>query len=143
MGLHRRHCVPDEVLFVAGNINGTGNLDVDGNLTVNDGKGVIRNSAGSGQLKYYTRTAAFSTGNLAGNALSAEGSIGFTSGIFTQPPQVFVGNIVSTGGTAGQLYRVQLILYGVTTTSCKARLLNTSPNPVNYSITWNIICIGQ
>jgi len=133
---------PIAKLDVNGSINATGNLDIDGNLTVNNGKGILRNSAGSAQLKYYTRQATFSA-ILGGFALSAEGSIGFNSSIFTNPPQVIVGDIVSTGGTVGELYRVQLVIYDVTTTGCKARLLNTSPNPVNYSITWNIVCIGD
>ena len=74
-------------LDVAGSINSTGNLDIDGNLTVNAGKGVVRNYNGT-QFKYYTREAA-------------------------------------------------------STTNCKCRLLNTSPNAVNYDVTYNIICIGQ
>lgn len=127
----------------ASSIYTDGNAYIDGNLTVNGGKGIMRNATGSAQLKYYTRTVSFSTGTLAGNALSAEASIGFVGGIFATPPQVFVGDIVSTGGTQGQLYRVLLILYDVTTTGCKARLLNTSPNTVNYDITWNIVCMGD
>lgn len=136
-------------LFVEGSTYIDGALDVDGaayiegNLTVSGGKGVLQNSHGSGQLKYYTRTATANTGNLLGFAMSPEFSIGFAGGVFSSPPKVFVGDIVSTGGTVGQLYRVQLITYGATTTGCKARLLNTSPNTVNYSITWNIMCIGE
>lgn len=124
-----------------GNVTMGNNATVDGTLTVNNGKGVLYNTHGSAQLKYYTREAAF-TAILAGEALSTEGSVGLGGG-FTSPPSVMVGNIVSTGGTSGQLYRVQLILYDCTTTSCKARLLNTSPNSVNYDVTWNIICIGN
>jgi|GEM_PF-1556370 len=134
---------PGYKLDVNGSIHAETNAVIDGNLTVSNGKGILHNSHGSGQLKYYTRTATFTVTNLAGFALSAEGAIGFTSGIFSNPPKVFVGDIVSTGGTAGELFRVQLIVYEVTTTSCKVRLLNTSPNPVSYSITWNIVCIGE
>ncbi len=119
-----------------------GNANVAGNVTVNGNKGLIHNTAGSTQLKYYTRTAAFSTANMAAFATSAEGSIGFGGG-FTSPPQVIVGDIVSTGGTVGQLYRVQLVIYDVTATGCHCRLINTSNGAVNYSITWNIICIGN
>jgi hypothetical protein len=123
-------------------VDAGGNMNVQGDVTVSAGKGVVYNSHGSGQLKYYTRTASFAVG-LAGDALSSETTIGFTAGIFSSPPKVFAGDIVSTGGTSGELYRVQLIIYGVTTTSCKVRLLNTSSNPVNYNITWNIVCIGE
>ena len=133
---------PAYKLDVNGNFHTETTATIDGNLTVNNGKGILQNSQGASQLKYYTRTAAF-TAILPGFGLSAEGSIGFTPGIFSSPPQVIVGDIVSTGGTVGELFRVQLVIYEVTTTGCKARLLNTSPNAVNYGITWNIVCIGE
>jgi len=132
---------PAAKLDVNGVLNAT-SATVEGNLTVNGGNGVMRNAQGSGQLKYYTREVAFGA-ILGGFALSGEGSFGFASAGFTTTPVVTVGDIVSTGGTAGQLYRVQLIIYGCNTTSCKARLLNTSPNAVDYDITYNIICIGN
>jgi hypothetical protein len=133
---------PDEKLDVNGNLRIAANANIVGNLTVNGGQGIMRNTAGSAQLKYYTREVAFGA-ILGGFALSGEGSFGFASAGFTTTPVVTVGDIVSTGGTAGQLYRVQLVIYGCNTTSCKARLLNTSPNAVDYDITWNIICIGN
>ena len=117
-----------------------GDGNVDGNLTVTGNKGVIHNAAGSTQLRYYTRTASF-TAILPAFGTSVEGSIGFSG--FTGTPQVFVGDIVSTGGTVGQLYRVQLVIYDVTPTGCHCRLINTSDGAVNYGITWNIICIGN
>ncbi len=132
---------PTAKLAVAGSVQATGDATVDGNLTVSGGKGIIRNS-GTSQLKYYTREAGFSA-ILGGNQLSVEGAVGFSSGIFTNAPAVIVGDMVSTGGTVGELYRVQLVVYGVTTTGCKVRLLNTSPNSVNYNVTWNIVCIGD
>lgn len=124
-----------------GNVTMGSNATVTGTLTVNNGKGVLYNTHGSSALKYYTREATF-TAILGGNDLSMEGAVGLGGG-FSSPPAVMVGDIVSTGGTVGELYRVQLILYGCTTTSCKARLLNTSPSSVNYDVTWNIICIGN
>jgi hypothetical protein len=133
---------PAAKLDVNGSLHVNTNADVEGNLTVNAGKGVIRNTAGSAQLKYYTREVAFGAA-LGGDALSGEGTFGFASAGFTTTPVVMVGDIVSTGGTVGQLYRIQLIIYGCDTNSCKARLLNTSPNSVNYDVTWNIIAIGN
>lgn len=135
-------------LHVAGSVGVNGTLyvgsstNIEGSLTVNDGKGIMRNATGSAQLKYYTRETAF-TAVLAGDALSAEGSFGFATAGFTTVPVVMPADIVSTGGTSGQLYRVQMIIYGCTTTSCKVRLLNTSPSAVNYDVTWNVICIGN
>lgn len=128
-----------------GNVNMYNNLTVDGTLTVNNGKGVAYNSVSSTNLKIYTFTTASISAVLSGHALSAESTISFNGG-FTGTPRVFVGDIDVTGGSAGELYRVQLQLYGCSTTSgtttCKARLLNTSPNSVNYSITWNCMAIG-
>lgn len=133
---------PDEKLDVNGNLRVAASANIESNLTVNGGKGIMRNTQGSAQLKYYTREVEFSAG-LGGFALSGEGNFGFSSAGFTTTPAVMVGDIVSTGGSAGELYRMQLIIYGCNTTGCKARLLNTSPNAINYSVTWNIICIGN
>jgi len=133
---------PAYKLDVNGNIHAETNAVIDGTLTVNNGKGVVYNVHGPGQVKYYTRTVEFGA-ILSGFGLSAEGIFGFASAGFTSPPKVFVGDIVSTGGTVGELYRVQLVIYDCTNTSCKARLLNTSPNAVNYNITWNIVCMGE
>lgn len=131
-------------------VNGTftvnGNATVDGTLTVNNGKGVAYNANSGTNLRIYTFTTATFGAVLPGFGLSAEGAIAFNGG-FTGVPRVFVGDIDVTGGSSGELYRVQLQLYGCSTTSgttsCKARLLNTSPNPVNYNITWNCMAIGN
>lgn len=129
----------------SGNIESNGTGSIDGPLYVNNNKGVAYNAASSTNLKIYPFTTATFFAILPGFGLSAEGSIIFGGG-FTSTPRVFVGDIDVTGGTAGELYRVQLQLYGCSTTSgnttCKARLLNTSPNPVNYNITWNCVAIG-
>lgn len=139
---------PAYKLDVAGSIRATsnfiteGNATIDGTLTVNNGKGVAYNASSATNLKVYPFTTGTFFAGLGGQALSSETSIIFGGG-FTSTPKVFVGDIDVTSGTSGELYRVQLILYGCTTTSCKARLLNTSPNPVNYSITWNCVAIGN
>lgn len=136
----------DGLLNPTTTLNIGSNATVEGTLTVNNGKGVAYNSASSTNLKIYTFTTATFNAVLPGFGLSAEGAIAFNGG-FTGTPRVFVGDIDVTGGSAGELYRVQLQLYGCATvsgtTTCKARLLNTSPNPVNYSITWNCVAIGN
>jgi hypothetical protein len=122
------------------------NAAVEGTLTVNNGKGVAYNANSGTNLRIYQFTTATFNAVLPGFGLSAEGAIAFNGG-FTGVPRVFVGDIDVTGGASGELYRVQLQLYGCSTsagvTTCKARLLNTSPNSVNYSITWNCIAIGN
>ena len=98
-------------------------------------------------MRIYPFTTATFVAILPGFGLSAEGSIIF-GGNFTSAPKVLVGDIDVTGGSAGELYRVQLVLYcckvdNAINSSCKARLLNTSPNAVNYTITWNCVAIGN
>ncbi len=131
---------------VDGSLNVTSFATVEGTLTVNNGKGVAYNASSGTNLRIYTFTTATFGAVLPGFGLSAEGAIAFNGG-FTGTPRVFVGDIDVTGGSSGELYRVQLQLYGCATvsgtTSCKARLLNTSPNPVNYTITWNCMAIGN
>jgi hypothetical protein len=148
---------PTERLHVAGNALITGTLNpnnpltignntaIEGSLTVNNGLGVAYNSTSAANLKIFPFTTATFGAILPGFGLSAEGNIAFNGG-FTGTPRVFVGDIDVTGGTVGELYRVQLQLYGCSTTAgtttCKARLLNTSPFNVNYNITWNCVAIG-
>ena len=84
----------------------------------------------------------FFTINLAAHAASTSTIYIAFSG-FTSAPVAFVGNIVTTGGTAGELYRCVLQLYNVTAAGCNAKIINTDSSPINQDITWNIICIGQ
>ncbi|HEX5152055.1 MAG TPA: hypothetical protein VFW07_11460 [Parafilimonas sp.] len=125
-----------------GNVTVNGTQKVSGTLTVNNNKGVLYNLSNSTNIKFYTRTAAFTINNLAAHSLSPEASIGFIGG-FSSAPQVYVGSIVSNGGSAGPLYQLQLVIYNVTATNCKCRLLNTSNSTISQDITWNIMCLGN
>ncbi len=120
----------------------TGTAKVSGSLTVNNNKGVLYNLSGSTNIKQYTRTASFNLVNLGAHTLSPEATIGFIGG-FSAPPQVYVGDIVSNGGSAGPLYQLQLIIYDVTATNCHCRILNTSNSAITQTITWNIMCMGN
>ncbi len=133
--------VPSAKLDVSGTMKVSGTATFAGDILVKGNKGVMYNAQGSTNIRYYTRTAAFTVVNLAAHTLTAEASIGFSG--FTTAPQVYVGNITSNGGTTGPLYQLQLVIYDVTASGCKARLLNTSNATINQSITWNIMCIGN
>ena len=126
---------PSSLLDVAGN------AEINGNLTVNNGKGIVRSWNGT-QIKYYTQESSVHA-VLGAFGTSIEGTIAWPSGIFTTPPNILVGDITSIGGTVGQLFRVQLIPYDATTNSCHFRLINTSNAAVDYNITWNIVYLGQ
>ncbi len=123
-------------------IDPSGNTAVEGTLTVNNGKGVAYNPSSATNLKIVPFTTGTFVAVLGPHDISAEGSIGIPGG-FTSTPKVFVGDIDVTGGTSGELYMVELQLYGCTPTSCKARLVNRSAGSVNYSITWNCVAIGN
>jgi hypothetical protein len=133
-------------LQVDGVLTANTNATIDGTLTVNNGKGVAYNGNSGNNLRIYSFTTGTFAAILGPHDISAEGAISFNGG-FTGTPKVFVGDIDVTGGTVGQLYMVQLQLYGCSTTSgtttCKARLINNSENSVNYHITWNCIAVGN
>jgi len=123
-------------------VNSAGDLSAAGDITVKGNKGVLYNAGSAANLRYYTRQATFNVTSLQPQTLSGEGAITFDGG-FTTAPVVTVGDIVSNGGTAGQLFALDLKVYDVTATSCKVRLLNTGNAPITQNITWNIICIGR
>ncbi|MEO8116371.1 MAG: hypothetical protein ABI653_01905 [Bacteroidota bacterium] len=132
---------PTAKLDLTGTFKVSGTATFAGDILVKGNKGVMYNAQGSTNIRYYTRTAAFTIVSLAPHTLTAEASIGFSG--FTTTPQVYVGNITSNGGTTGPLYQLQLVIYDVTATSCHARILNTSNSTINQTITWNIMCIGN
>jgi hypothetical protein len=117
-----------------------GNTTVTGSLTVNNNKGVVYNGASSANLRIVPFTTA-TFGAVLGPFGSAETTIGLPNG-FTTPPRVFVGNVRVTGGTAGELNRVILVLWGCDTNSCNAKIINTDNASVNYNITWDCLAIG-
>ncbi len=138
---------PAAKLDVNGTMNATNvtvesNVTVNGNLVVDGNNGIMRNT-GTSQLKYYTRSAAFTVNNLAPFGTSAEVVIGYSSAGFINAPQVMVGNILLNGGTTGQLYKMILQIYYVDKDLCKGVIINTSNSTINQQVTWNIVCIGN
>jgi len=126
-------------------VNGTATIDgtaaIAGSATVNGGKGVAYNGGSATNL----RITPFTTANfhaVLGPHGSAETTIGLPAG-FTSTPRVFVGSIRSTGGTAGELNRVILVLWGCDTNSCIAKIINTDNVAVDYNITWDCLAVGN
>jgi hypothetical protein len=126
---------------VASNLTVGGNTSVAGNLTVNSGKGILRSWNGT-QLKYYTQQVS-AHAVLGAFGTSIEYTLSWPAGIFNSNPTILIGDITSIGGTLGTLYRVQMITYDATATSCHYRLINTSNAAVDYTITWNVVFIGN
>jgi hypothetical protein len=120
--------------------NGGDRLKVDpnGDVTVN-GKGIVYNAASAKNLRIYSVPATFSV-TLAAHA-STTSHIGFVG--FSGTPIAYVANIVSNGGTSGELYRCILQLYNVTPTGCDCKIINTDNTAIDQNITWNVVCIGN
>jgi hypothetical protein len=117
------------------------NTAIEGSLTVNNNKGVAYNPNSSANLKITP----FTTANfhaILGPFGSAETAIALPAG-FTSVPSVFVGSINGTGGTAGELNRVILVLWGCTTNACNAKIINTDNVSVDYNITWRCLAVGN
>ncbi|RFS14957.1 hypothetical protein [Emticicia sp. C21] len=118
-------------------VDGTGNFS--GNLTVNNGKGIIR-SINNTQLKYLTAT--ISTGSsftvIAGGCATATGSL--SAGGFSAAPSVSIANLLSGTGDFGKLItNVQ----SATSTQTVVRFCNpTGSNITLNNIVFNLICIG-
>ncbi len=119
-------------------VDGTGSFA--GNITVNGGNGLVRNTTGT-QLKFHTATVSTGAGFsvLAGGCSTATGSL--TAGGFTAAPQVSLANLVSGSGDYGKLVtNVQ----SSTTTQAVVRFCNpTAANITLTNIVFNLICIGQ
>jgi hypothetical protein len=139
---------PAYKLDVAGAIHTTnnliadGNATVDGSMTVNNGKGVAYNLLSSTNMKI----AHFVTPQPSPFVLPAHGSTTFTINLpagFTNAPTVLVGSQYLTQGTAGELYRIILVIYDCTTSQCTAKAINTDNASVDYWVRWNLIAIGN
>ncbi len=113
-------------------------VDPDGDVTVN-GKGIVYNAANANNLRIYTVPATFAV-TLAAHA-STTSHIGFTG--FSATPIAYVANILTNGGTSGELFRCILQLYNVTATGCDCKIINTDNAAIDQSITWNVVCIGN
>lgn len=133
-------------LTVDGALNVNDNAAIDGSLTVNNGKGVAYNANAATNLRMYRFTTADFHAVLGPHG-SAVTAIAFGGG-FNSTPFVHVGDIDFTGGVAGELDRVILVLRGCSldsgtgVTTCIAKIINTDNTAVDYTIRWNCLAIG-
>ena len=134
---------PANKLDVNGSL-GASSAAIDGNLTVNNGFGVLRNSHSSTQLKYYTFTATFSFSNLNGHTGSGTHQVNFpASADFTSAPRVLIGNYISIGGTEGNLLSLIPGVTSVTSTGFQISFFNSSTLQATMEFTLSFICIGN
>jgi hypothetical protein len=110
------------------------NVNTYGNVTVQNGKGLIRSNDGTQQKKVVTVV----TVNTSIAALSTYGVAVSFSEAFSSAPDVFIGNITGGGGFA----EVIMSVANVSATGCSFYVSNprTSTYSPNYSV--KIIAIG-
>jgi hypothetical protein len=120
-----------------GKVEMTDNLEVDGTLTVKNGKGIVRSNSAT-QQKIVRTTFSVGVGFTLGafsTIISGEVSLETFSGI----PTVYVGNVDSQ---TGEYYKVIITPVAATTNSVRFRLYNASDTSSTFSGVWNIVAIG-
>lgn len=136
----------DNSAVINGNANVDGNATIDGTLTVNNGKGVAYNGNNGNNLRIYRFTTDYYHPILPAHG-SAIVNITFGGG-FTSTPFVIIGDIDLSGGTAGELDRLILVLRSCALntstgeTTCAAKIINTDSSSMDYSVSWNCVAIG-
>jgi len=134
---------PAHKLDVNGSL-GASSAAIDGNLTVNNGFGVLRNGHSSTQLKYYTFTGSFGFINFNGHTVSGPHQVNFpASADFTSAPRVLIGNYTSIGGSEGHLFSIIPAVYSVTSTGFQIYFFNSSTLQASMDFTMTFICIGN
>ena len=134
---------PANKLDVNGSL-GASSAAIDGNLTVNNGFGVLRNGHSSTQLKYYTFTGSFGFTNFNGHTVSGPHQVNFPAAAgFTSAPRVLIGNYTSIGGTEGHLFSIIPAVYSVTSTGFQIYFFNSSTLQATMDFTLSFVCIGN
>jgi hypothetical protein len=124
-------------------VEGTGSFT--GNLTVNNGKGIVRTTSTASLKTHIVQVSLGTTfvvdppGIGSGCANTASQSI--TSAGFSAAPTVQVGNLVSGTGDFGKLI---INVQSVTTSAFVLRFCNNTGTQISLSnVLFNILCVGQ
>jgi trimeric autotransporter adhesin len=115
-----------------------GNAEISGDLTVNNGRGIVR-SSNSTQLKVVRNQLSISTLTLSAGAWAETGFFDYEN--FGATPQVFMGNILSY--SSADFMKLNIIPVEVSTTGCKFRVINVSNTTVtNLSAVYQVMVMG-
>jgi hypothetical protein len=116
------------------NMDVTNSLNVSGSFEFENDAVVSSNNATA--LEIRRSSASIVLNNLAsGSYLDAN----FLFSAFADNPVITVGSLVT--GT-GEWYKVQIVPYDVTPTSCKLRVYNTASDTVTMTGTWSLLLVG-
>ena len=118
-----------------GNVEMNDNLDVEGSITVDNGKGIVRSNTTTQQKVVRT---SFNIGYTIGAFSTViTGDIPFES--FSGIPTVYIGNVDSQ---TGEYYKVIITPVAVTANTVRFRFYNASDTSSTFSGIWNIVAIG-
>lgn len=125
---------------IIGNITASSNVFVTGDLTVNNGKGIMQNTTSAPiKIKNFTTGAL----HIIVTNLAAGSSIDVTTfnygTTFASFPSVLLGNM--TSGT-GEWHQVIITPFAAGTSSCSFRVYNPGPDAATFDATWNVTIIG-
>ncbi len=115
-----------------------GDVNVRNELTVDDGKGIVRSNS-STQQKVVRITGGFGVSNLGVGDYIDSGNLNYEN--FGGVPTVTVGQVVNVSAT-GDWYKVTIIPINVTATECQLRLVNLSGSAITFTGTWHFLIIG-
>jgi hypothetical protein len=115
-----------------------GDVNIRDELTVDDGKGIVRSNS-STQQKVVRTTGGFGVTNLAVGGYVDSGSLNYEN--FGGIPTVTVGQILNASAT-GEWYKVLIIPINVTATECQLRIVNLASDTVTFSGTWHFLIVG-
>ena len=124
-------------------VEGTGSFT--GNLTVNNGKGIVRTTTANSLKTHIVQvnlgTTLFVDAGFCATNNTTTNPINITSAGFTAAPTVQVGNLVSGTGDFGKLI---INVQSATTSAVVVRFCNTTTTPISLSnMIFNILCVGQ
>jgi hypothetical protein len=119
-------------------VDGTGSFA--GDLTVNNGKGIVR-STGTAALKCHIVQANLGITFAVNAGFCATSNVNITSGGFTAAPTAQIGNLVSGTGDFGKL---NINVQSTTSTAAIVRFCNNTASNITLSnMIFNLMCLGQ
>lgn len=119
-------------------VDGTGSFS--GDLTVNNGKGILRNSTAT-PLKFHVAQASLGVTFTVSTGVCSTSNVSLTSAAFSVAPTAQVGNLVSGTGDFGKLI---INIQSTSATQAVVRLCNTTASNITLTnMIFNVLCFGQ
>ncbi len=120
-------------------VDGTGSFT--GNLTVNNGMGIVRTTSANSLKTHIIQVNLGATFTINNAGCATTSSQNITSAGFTVAPTAQVGNLVSGTGDFGKLI---INVQTVTATGVTVRFCNNTTIPISLNnVIFNVMCVGE